>query len=315
MKFRHIPHAVRDRNDFTPDTAAAYREAVRRFAKKPWVSGVMISIKERDGKLDLATGPVIAIHVRKKLKPRSVKAGRRIPDRILGVPTDVIEINLERSTSIVGIPTPINLPMRPGRSIGRETVGSAGTLGAIVRDSDGKRCLLTARHVIADGASSTKKARLVHPGPADAITPPGALFVAKTTETHLGADAAVARLSPQNLAADNTTAFGMPTVIGAPDDPVLGNIVRKSGRTTGDSRAIIQGWGTGDQGVYPALLLRPVDGTQPAWAAGDSGAVWFDETSNRAIGLHVGKADGQTSEYAVATQLTYIMNALGLTWL
>ncbi len=312
MKQSRVPHALQAQNRLGDSTAAAYREAVRRYGDKPWVTGVMISLREKDGKLDLEGGPVIAIHVRKKVGPRYVVATRKIPGKILGVPTDVVQVNTEKSDSLVGIPTAFTLPLCPGRSIGRETVGSAGTLGAIVTNDDGDRCLLTARHVLFDGASGTKKVRIVHPGPVDALTPTTSQVIAEVIKTHQGADAGVARLVPQTLSVNNN-AGGV--AIGAPEEPTLGAIVNKSGRTTGDTQAIVQGWGTGQLGVYPALLLRPVDGTQPAWAAGDSGAVWFDETSNRAIGLHVGKADGQTTEYAVATQLTYIMNELGLTWL
>lgn len=314
MKQSRVPNALRAQNGLENSTAAAYREALRRYAGKPWVTGVMISLREKDGRLDLSGGPVIAIHVRKKVGRRSVVGSRMIPGTILGVPTDVVEVNTETSDSLAGIPTVFTLPLCPGRSIGRETVGSAGTLGAIVRNVDGDRCLLTARHVLFDGGSRTKKVKIVHPGPVDAVNATTSQVVAHVTKTHQGADAGVARLVPQTLTANNLAGGGT-VLIGPPEEPTLGSVVNKSGRTTGDTQAIIQGWGTAQLGVYPALLLRGVDGAPgKGWDAGDSGSVWFDAFSSGAIGLHVGNAAGATADYAIATQLTYIVEQLDLTW-
>ena len=84
---------------------------------------------------------------------------------------------------------------------------------------------------------------------------------------------------------------------------------------SGEYSVLIDGFVRESVGVYPALLLRAMPGAPgKCWDAGDSGSVWFDAFSGGAIGLHVGNATGETTDYAVATQLTYICEQLDLDW-
>jgi hypothetical protein len=308
-----VPAAFARKNRLSKQVAAAYRLAVQRYHKKSWVTGVMIAAKERGGRIDeTAPGPVIAILVKRKLK-RGVPKHKRIPRTILGVPTDVVQMNFtRRQMASSPIPMPVTLPLRPGRSIGRETTGSAGSVGVIATDTEGQRYLLTALHVLREGAGSNQ-GNIVHPGPLDAIGVPQ--VVAEISRTHAGADAGIAKLTPQTLAADNQVAFGSGETIGSPDDPQLLQRVRKSGRSTGSTEAIVQGWGPATVGVYPALLLRlPDDAAGPGWDAGDSGAVWYDVTTFRGIALHVGEAQGSGVTYAIASGLGYVANKLRISW-
>jgi len=89
--------------------------------------------------------------------------------------------------------------------------------------------------------------------------------------------------------------------------------VRKSGRTTGSTTAIVQGVGT-LSGYSMALHLRPANPAAGlAFDAGDSGAVWYDDVSHGARGLHIGVS--QTPPYyGVASAVAYITQRWMLTW-
>jgi len=286
----------------------AYREAVRRYAAKQWVTGISVSRKEKDGRLTRTTTPVIAIHVRRK-RELSKTSRLRIPAEILGVPTDVIHGDYRRASNGHGGAA---TALAPGASVSC-TRGSAGTMGAVVRrQSDGSRCLLTAGHVLRECGKCKKGAAIVHPGRADA-PPGGATDVAKLADVHLGLDTGTAVLLPAVTAQNVALLSGVR--ITSPLVPAIDTVLEKSGRTTGVTRARVQGIGT-FEGVFPAIQLRPLLGgvgtviSEP----GDSGAVWYDAASGAAAGLHVagGVSDGNT--YAIGAVLVEVMTELDLNW-
>ena len=284
----------------------AYRDAVRRYAGQPWVTGVSISRKETGGKLARSTDRVIAIHVRKKRR-LGAASRHRIPSEILGVPTDVVHGDYRPSHN--GAPGSAT-PLAPGASISCRR-GSAGTLGAIVRDGDGTRCLLTAAHVLRECGKCKKGAAIVHPGRADQ---PGGADVAALAVVHFGLDSGTAVLAAGVTAKNVALVSGVR--ITAPVVPAIDDVLEKSGRTTAVTRARVQGIGT-FEGVFPAIQLRPLHGGQGTVisAEGDSGAVWYDAATGAAVGLHVAggnSSDGNT--YAVAAVVTEVMTGLDLAW-
>jgi hypothetical protein len=319
MKTPGFPRAVAQANGFDRKTLAAYRAAVRRFGTRGYVTGITISIKvkERTGELQREVGPVIAIHVRKKRR-RGLPRWEKIPQRIQGVLTDVIEADYTPSINLaVAIPTPVTLPLRPGASIGRRPDGSAATLGGIVRDANGVRYLLTAAHALTEGKNPKLEDMIVHPGPLDTMPiPPAPLAVASVARLHRGADQGIARLSPQNLPAQNV-ALGSnvrikPPANGAAWFPRQGDELRKSGRTTKDTSAIVLGFGE-IFGLRNAVQLRALIGNGlPAFNNGDSGAVWFHSIDETALAVHIGT--DKTGIYGVATSFAYLLDRWELTW-
>lgn len=91
MTAGRVPRALARENGFSREVLAAYREAVRLYGTQIWVTGVSIAMKEVGGELDMGAGFVIAIHVRRKQKNARIPPASRIPTKILGIATDVIE--------------------------------------------------------------------------------------------------------------------------------------------------------------------------------------------------------------------------------
>lgn len=301
-----LPAALVEINGLNDRTLAAYRDAIRRFARRRQVTGVTIGIKETGGALRPELGSVIAIHVTRKLKTMPKRL--RVPRTILGVPTDVIESNFTLSQGVT-LPNPGvgAIPLRPGASIGRIKKGRAATMGALVLKG-GVPHLLTADHVFRQGGSPKKGEEIVHPGPTDAVGSP--TVVARFGETHFGVGAGIARLE-LTVGASNTALFS-DVRIGPPDVPVTGRTVEKCGRTTERTRAIIQHIGPMG-GLSLAMSLKPLDGgVKPISLDGDSGSVWYDPVTFAAKGLHIG-VDKKTG-LAVASQLTEVMLKMALSW-
>lgn len=288
LKARRVPRPLAAINGFDGRVLAAYREAIRRFGHKPWVTGVTIGIKERDGELTLDVGPVITIHVVRKIAARRVRASRRIPRKILGVPTDVVGGRFVRSAGAGGVAA-AGPSLQSGDSISRADQ-AAGTFGAVVRRSN-VRFILSAGHVLRSGGATAGKP-IVHPASSD--SPPPSTVVARLTTFNLDHDAAIAELEAGVAAANTARKTGV--AIGAPAWTSQGDILELNGRTTAMAQGVVNHVGL-IEGLFPAMTLRPMPGhTLPITQGGDSGAIWYDITSAAAKGLHVGikKATGES---------------------
>lgn len=305
---RHrLPRQLLEASGVDDRLARAYLETVRRYAGKPWVTGISISRKETGHRLTRSLDPVIAIHVRRK-RHLSARARNRIPQEILGVETDVVQGDYRKAQGGNGTPT---LALAPGASISCSR-GTAGTLGAIV-SQDGERCLLTAAHVLQECGKCRKGAAVVHPGLSDAGPGHGA-SVASIRAAHLGLDAGIAGLSPAVAAQNVALVSGvrlMPPVM-----PKLNDVLEKSGRSTKVTRARVQGIGTFNN-VFPAIHLRPLLGGMGIVISdrGDSGAVWYSTETGAAVGLHVAGDNSGANPFAIAAVITEVVNKLRLAWI
>lgn len=301
-----LPRRLTRLNEFDRQALAAYKVAMRRYAGRSWVTGVGIGIKERKGRLHASLGPVIVIHVARKL--RRVPRSRKIPAFILGVPTDVVASNFTLSQALVAMPQAPSFPLQPGASIARAT-GSAASLGGIVRDAAGQRHLLTAAHVLREGKPK-KDAPIVHPGPLDASGP--VVTVARVDDWHLGLDAGIATLD-NAIIASNVARVSHVTIL-PPAEAKAGDTLEKCGRTTSRTQGVVRDIGTIAGGkIGPVAFITPLVGdTQPISLEGDSGSIWYDAVTDQAKALHIG-VDLGTRE-AVATLMTHILDELSVTW-
>ena len=113
----------------------------------PNVVGVGQGIKQVGGK---ATGePAVVVLVQKKVPPKELKPGQRVPRTLSKSPVDVIEVGELR---LLGR-TEYVRPAPPGVSIGHYRV-TAGTFGAVVRDrSTGQPLILSNNHVLANSTN------------------------------------------------------------------------------------------------------------------------------------------------------------------
>jgi len=141
-----------------------------RILKMPNVVGVGVGYK-RVG-LTRTEKPAIIIFVEKKMPDASLHRSQKVPLKINGLETDVIEIGrvrlLERTMRM--------RPALPGSSIGHYKI-SAGTFGVVVKDKQsGEKLILSNNHILAngsngsDGRANTGDA-ILQPGPYDGGKP------------------------------------------------------------------------------------------------------------------------------------------------
>ncbi|MBF7084147.1 hypothetical protein IT084_14345 [Desulfallas sp. Bu1-1] len=119
-----------------------------RILKLPNVRGVGVGYKRVD--MTRTDKPAIIVFVEKKVAAKELHRAHRVPAKINGLDTDVIEIGRvrllkERSNKI--------RPALPGSSIGHYKI-SAGTFGAVVKDKKtGEKLILSNCHILANGSS------------------------------------------------------------------------------------------------------------------------------------------------------------------
>jgi endonuclease G len=307
----------------------------REWLRRPGVTGVDVGFKLSDGKL--TDQVAIRVHVERKLPPEALAkhdvfsiSGKA--EKIGAFPVDVIEATYGPSRT----PAPIELediglertgqfdPLVGGISVGNPRV-TAGTLGAIVWDrTDCSVSILSNWHVLAGGDAAVAGEAIYQPGPIDGGT--AADTVATLTRMRLDADmdAGIAKLN--GARGYSRDIVGLSPIPGI-DAPALGMEVTKSGRTTGVTDGVIDGVsfsGTityddhGPNTFHDQIHIVP----RPPWPAvdyevsrgGDSGSVWINEATGRAVGLHFGgETDpAPTSENALANPMQKVAAATGL---
>jgi len=143
-----------------------------RILKMPNVVGVGVGYKQVG--LNRTEKPAIIIFVEKKVPETSLPRSQKLPGKINGLETDVIEIGRVRLMERV-------MKMRPalpGSSIGHYKI-SAGTFGVVVRDKNsGEKLILSNNHILANGSNGSDGRASV----GDAILQPGPYDGGKTSD-------------------------------------------------------------------------------------------------------------------------------------
>jgi S1-C subfamily serine protease len=225
------------------------------------VVGVGVGLKN-------STGPLsVIVNVTKKLPEDALAAQDVIPYAVEGFPTDVVETGIIRALS---------RPAFGGDSIGHYAI-TAGTLGCVVR-RNGQRVILSNNHVLANSNDAEIGDPILAPGPydggeypedligeledfqpiffgdvepsecpianrlADALNLASRLLGRKTRLVPIIdspdnlVDAAVATPLDDDQVSDEIRVIGPPTGL---EDPKLGQLVSKSGRTTGYTTGVV----------------------------------------------------------------------------
>ena len=289
--------------------SAAYEEAVRRYGGRDNVTAIDIGYKNKDGQeLDAL---VVRIHVKEKISESALEAAQIFPNSINDVPIDIIEANYEphgvesgtkdSAMEDIFIRKTRFKTLKPGISVAHKNC-SSGTLGAFVEDKQsGKRAILSNWHVLAGSSSARPGDDIIQPGPFDG--------------GHQKRDT-VAKLERMILDQDGDAAIAIlngergidPHIYDTNDflrgirDPQIGEVLIKSGRTTGITRAKVDGYGTyfisyssGRKGITGFKLVSEKPGNpdnEEISSGGDSGSIWYDPDSKEAVGLHFA---GETS--------------------
>lgn len=314
----------------TPEEMAKAQAALAKvqidWLAREGVTAVDLGFKWSQGEM---TGQLaIRVHLAEKKPLAELSEDEIFPEEVDGIPVDVIEavyglqLMLEGGAQLEAAVDGrgqrfAEIPL--GVSIGCATV-TAGTLGAKVYDAATHEAhILSNWHVLVGSLTAP---------PHEAIWQPGRLDggqahdkFAEVSRSVLGPfDAALARLTDERPVLETTLEGGPIADVTAPQ---LGMMVWKSGRTTGCTAGFIDGImmttqiNYGAAGVHrleQVFRIVPRPGSPPAEEislGGDSGSIWVDEASGRAVGLHFAGEVGDSPEFALAHDINPVMARLG----
>ncbi len=322
------------------DAACDALDAIRgEWMRKPGVTAVDVGFKISKGQLQNEVA--IRVHVERKIPVDQLHEKEVLDENVAdGFPVDVIEASYGPATAptvledaadatlqSIDRKSPIS-PLIGGISCGNARV-TAGTLGAIVFDTTTcQPMILSNWHVLAGASDAAAGESITQPGRVDGGSVPGDT-VATLTRMELGSrmDAAVATLNGSRP--HSRDILGLGTITGT-EPAVLGMSVVKSGRTTGLTEGVVDGVSMstrinyGDPGIVRfSDQIRIVP--HPPWPqvdveisrGGDSGSVWMNESTNKAIGLHfAGETDpAPSNENAICNPIGPVMAELGFSFL
>lgn len=301
----------------TQEIIALKRSVEQQYLRLPGVTAVDVGFKYVGG--ERTDEVAIRVHVAEKLDP--APSGQRVPARIDGVVTDVLERRYELLVASEPLTSPRAASARPGVDSGRYSplVGGvsmgpsravdgaifAGTLGAIVADTaTGDRCALTNFHVAAVDDGWHAGDRQVQPSRIEGGQVPADEFgqiLRATLSSHV--DGAVVRLDEGRASEGSVVDIGL---VGGTVGAELGAAVRKRGRTTGLTYGSVDGLaatvnldygdGLGTRTLTDQVTVATDTGRNPLFSDhGDSGSVVVD-AQNRVVGLLF--AGGGTTTFA-----------------
>lgn len=299
-------------------------ESVRdNWLKREGVTAVDLGFKWSKGQM---TGQLsLRVHVAKKKDEADLDEAELFPKEIDGLPVDVIEatyapqalVNVKPEAAVEGRGRRWDdIPL--GVSVGCK-YSTAGTLGAKVIDLEsGDEMILSNWHVFVGRQNVEEDLPIWQPGWIDGGTRPENT-IAKLSRSVLGPyDAAVARLTGDRPVQARTVEG---RAIEDVTTPSLGMMVWKSGRSTGYTEGFVDGikmkvplnYGSaGVRNLEKVFRIVPRPGAVPGEISigGDSGAVWVDEDSGKAVGLHFAGEVGDTPEHALAHDVSLVLKTL-----
>jgi hypothetical protein len=295
-------------------------QAKRLAQNVPGIRGVDFGWGYKDG--DRKRRLCVRFHVENKLPEADLPAHELLPKDIAGVPTDVVVARY----GLHGNPRGSVDPLQPGVSVGNLDRGASGTLGGFVTDRASQRfALLSNWHVFCGGHSAKVGDTICQPSPFHAGSQlarrVGALE--RWTDLAVGYDAALALADP--AAAVDERIFELGNKVVGIEQPKLGMRLVKCGASSVATSAIIDGIG----GAYPInysgmgdeqrwmdgfrLVHEEGIGPDEISLRGDSGALWINPVTNKAVGLHFAGEDGvgPLAEYALAHPIERVLELLG----
>lgn len=270
--------------------------------------------------------------VRIKYPYNQIPDSERLPTEVDGHPVDVEQVGTFRrfmppaSGPALAMPNPRKKirPAQPGCSIGFKDPNNqfimAGTFGALVSRGT-KRFLLSNNHVMADENKLPLGSSIFQPGFLDAGNPPNNGPIAKLTKfvpiKFGGAlnkvDCAIAELNKLTLATNSVLFIGPPK---GKSPAQIDMVVHKFGRTTGFTVGRITSVETdvsvayeGGTATFDNQIIIVGLSAQPFSAAGDSGSLILERSTNKAVGLLF----AGSSTHTIANHISNVLSALGVT--
>jgi hypothetical protein len=292
-------------------------QARQELARYPGVVSVELGIKERAGELtdDLS----FRVYVRQKRSPDTLGPGQTIPDRVLGIKTDVIQSATPARLEDIAKYRPLLGGIRISNG------ARVGTLGCIARlISDGSIVALSNSHVVRGDVS--RGADVGQPRIAGACC--CRCDVIGTLVDDLDdatVDCGIVRLNPLieaenvvHLLNDDGTDV---TLLGDAPAKIDMSIVRKSGIRTGRTTGTIVSLthppphGPTEIPKLNQILIKPTAGTPLFADHGDSGSVVVD-ASGHVVGLlwagYPHPADGSLLGHGIACPIGPVLSSMGI---
>lgn len=306
------------------DTAFSAMAAMNPVASPAAADNVVaVGIGEKVTK-GISTGiPAIKVFVRVKFGDNDISADDRIPDTIDGVPVDVEQIGTVRAFKVTSLATAMPnprvkiRPAPPGSSVGflNPNFRMAGTFGALVKKG-AKRFVLSNNHVLADENRLPINSPIVQPGPLDGGTPSDRIArLAKfipLAATGNRVDAAIAEADP-NLVTNQILFIGAPTgTVRAQVDMIVHKFGRTTsyrvGRVSSVNTDVKVAYDTGEFLFEDQIIIRGLNGEQFS-AAGDSGSLILERSTNKATGLLF----AGSSSHTIANHIKDVLTKLNVT--
>jgi endonuclease G len=325
-----MPKAIR-----ASDVTKAIRslDSVRReWLRRPGVTAADVGYRIINGQLTSALA--VRVHVARKVPPEALdphelfNESQKPPRQLGSFPVDVLEASYDFDQQPIVAPSvELEALQRNSRFptlVGGISVGNprarAGTLGAIVWDRrDCSVNILGNWHILAGTRFAAVGEPIYQPSNWDGGTARDTVALLNRYRLDRDMDAALARLNGTRPFSRDILDLSPITGIEAPR---LGMQVTKSGRTTAVTKGIIDGLNfsptVGGTTFHDQIHILP----GPPWpnqpyevsGPGDSGAVWINPVTNKAVGLHFCSetSDAPQQEYAGANRMEKVAAATGL---
>jgi len=308
----------------------AMREAVRSWIYDPNVMLIDFGWPERGGQVLEGEQLHIRVHVVEKFTrgpelEAAIEEGAThnlIPETIAGFPVDVPQGKYKLQQGFWNRWSQRNsprarrtAPMQGGISISNAYRYGYGTLGGLVEDREtGVRMILSNWHVLAGSWSSQPGWPIYQPGWGDGGSRTDTVASLSRHAMSSNLDAAVAELTGSRQLINDQVELGPVSGVGWAQ---LGMEVVKSGRQTGITRGrvtAIEGtlrinYSGVDRLIRNVLTIEPRLGAEVS-AGGDSGSMWLQESTMRAVGLHFAGSD--YPERALALDLHPVLDTLNV---
>jgi len=304
-----------------PVGAFSAREAMNPAAEPdPAENIVAIGVGEKMSK-GISTGmPAVKIFVRVKFADSEISDADRIPAEINGVPVDVEQIGTVRALKAPVMPNPRAKirPARPGSSVGflSPNFRMAGTFGAVAKKGQ-KLFVLSNNHVLADENRLPIGSPIVQPGPLDGGKPTDGIakltaFVTLNPAAPNKVDAAIAQVNSAALVNRSILFIGPPQ---GTKRATIDMTVQKFGRTTSFRVGRVVSIDTDVRVAYDIgellfqdqIVIRGLNGEQFS-AAGDSGSLILERSTNAAVGLLF----AGSSTHTIGNHIADVLTALGV---
>jgi endonuclease G len=285
-----------------------------------------LRIQEREGRR-IINEPTVRVHVRYKPKGQAFEtfAARNrnqvIDEDRIGFPIDIIEADYRlhwfwRSpwTRVVPPRAKVYDTLCGGISISNEWAATYGTLGGFVKDrATGQVMILSAWHVLAGSGYAASGLRIFQPGYGDGGRQQHTVARFTRHAMDFGIDAAVAELEGNRTVTSAQLELGQVTGM---TTPIPGMKVIKSGRGTEVTSGIVDGVDGVTMvpyGMFPRTVRHVVHIAQAkpgdeVCAGGDSGSLWLEDSTKKAVALHF--AGDDFPEYGLAAAMPQVLEAL-----